>query len=170
MTRRNSIYKWSIYALALLPIWLLDSEILSFYPLLGVIPILLPLSTVAVGVLEGSVAGARFGFAVGLLWATAYPSGNGFRILALTLIGLFVGIVAEYVLSQNFWGYFLCSIGALGVWAVLQLCFALFLQMAPPTDLLRITTIEMFWTLCWTPVVYLPFYLVFKQVGGTKLA
>ena len=77
MTRRDQTHKWFVYALALIPVWLLDEFVLNRIPLFGVIPMLLPLAVVAVAVLEGSVAGAGFGMAVGILWELAYPGGFG---------------------------------------------------------------------------------------------
>ena len=68
MTRQDLIHKWAVYALALLPVWLLDSCILPRFPLFGVTPMLLPLALTAVAVLEGSGAGGGFGLAVGLVW------------------------------------------------------------------------------------------------------
>mgnify|MGYP000712518133 CR=1 FL=1 len=53
MTRRDQIHKWFVYALALIPVWLLDEFVLNRIPLFGVIPMLLPLAVVAVAVLEG---------------------------------------------------------------------------------------------------------------------
>ena len=38
MTRQDLIHKWAVYALALLPVWLLDSCILPRFPLFGVTP------------------------------------------------------------------------------------------------------------------------------------
>lgn len=73
MTRRDLIHKWLVYALGLLPLWLLDDYILPRYPLFGVTPMLLPVAAAAVAVLEGAYAGAGFGMAVGLLWELAYP-------------------------------------------------------------------------------------------------
>ena len=76
MTRQDLIHKWAVYALALLPVWLLDSCILPRFPLFGVTPMLLPLALTAVAVLEGSGAGGGFGLAVGLVCAaiTVSPS------------------------------------------------------------------------------------------------
>ena len=51
MTRRDLLYKWLIYALGLVPVWLLDAYILPRFPILGVTPVLLPASVVAVAVL-----------------------------------------------------------------------------------------------------------------------
>ena len=52
MTRQDLIHKWAVYALALLPVWLLDSCILPRFPLFGITPMLLPLALRAVAVLE----------------------------------------------------------------------------------------------------------------------
>ena len=49
MTRRDQLFKWAVYALGLLPVWVLDAFVLSRYPLFGVTPILLPVAT-ALGV------------------------------------------------------------------------------------------------------------------------
>ena len=59
MTRQDLIHKWAVYALALLPVWLLDSCILPRFPLFGITPMLLPLALTAVAVLDGlRIAGA----------------------------------------------------------------------------------------------------------------
>ena len=76
MTRRDQIHKWLIYALGLFLVWVLDAQILNRLPVLGTIPMLLPLAVVSVAVLEGAYAGAGFGLAVGLLasagWCSAW--------------------------------------------------------------------------------------------------
>src|SRR5699024_10834835 len=74
LTRRDLFHKWLIYALGLLPVWLLDAYLLPRYPLFGVTPMLLPLAVAAVAVSEGAYAGTGFGLAVGLLWEVAYPA------------------------------------------------------------------------------------------------
>ena len=58
MTRRDQLFKWAVYALGLLPVWVLDAFVLSRYPLFGVTPILLPVAAAAVAVLEGAAGGA----------------------------------------------------------------------------------------------------------------
>ena len=50
MTRRDLFHKWLFYALALVPVWLMDAQILPRLPLFGVTPMLLPLAAVAVAV------------------------------------------------------------------------------------------------------------------------
>ena len=117
MTRRDFIHKWFIYALGLVPIWLLDACILPRYPLWGSVPMLLPLAAAAVSVLEGAYAGTGFGLAVGLLWELAYPGGFGGMVFFLALAGMAMGAVSQYALSQSFAGCLICAAGLLACWS-----------------------------------------------------
>ena len=170
MTRQDLIHKWAVYALALLPVWLLDSCILPRFPLFGVTPMLLPLALTAVAVLEGSGAGGGFGLAVGLLWELAYPGGFGGLVFGMALAGMITGAVSQYALSQSFLSCLLCSAGVLGVLDGLRILRILFLQAETLDVLLQIAVPEVVLSLCWTPVVYWIFRRIYRRVGGTKLA
>jgi len=170
LTRQAFIRKWLSYALALVPVWLLDACILCRYPLFGVRPMLLPLAVVAVAVLEGSRAGAGFGLGVGLFWALAYASGKGAMVIGLTLVGLLAGAAVQYALSQTFLGCFLCSAGALAAIDLWRVAVRLFVRSAGLPSLLRVAVPEILWSLAWTPLVYLIFRAVYRRVGGTRLA
>ena len=170
MTRRDQIHKWFVYALGLLPVWILDEFILTRIPLLGVVPMLLPIAVVAVAVQEGALAGAGFGMAVGLLWELAYPGGFGGLVFGMTLAGAVTGAVSQYALSQSFLSTLLCSAGVLGAVDAARIMRALFVQMETPDVLLRVAAAEILLSLCWTPVIYLVFRFVYRRVGGTKLA
>ena len=170
MTRRDLIHKWSCYALALFAVWVMDLCVLPRYPLFGLTPMLLPLAAAAVSELEGARAGAGFGLAVGLVWALAYPGGLGWRVFGMTLAGMAVGAAAQYVLSQNFFSCLLCSGVVLGVLDGLQLIRALFIRLDTLDVLLRVAVPEVLLSLCWTPAVYALFHLIYRRVGGTRLA
>ena len=167
MTRRDLIHKWLVYALGLLPLWLLDDYILPRYPLFGVTPMLLPVAAAAVAVLEGAYAGAGFGMAVGLLWELAYPGGFGGLVLGMALAGMAIGALAQYALSQSFPGCLLCSAAMLDLLRVLR---GLITHAASLPALLQVAVPEFLYSLAWTPVVYLLFRAIFRRVGGTKLA
>ena len=170
MTRRDLIHKWLVYALGLLPLWLLDDYILPRYPLFGVTPMLLPVAAAAVAVLEGAYAGAGFGMAVGLLWELAYPGGFGGLVFGMALAGMVTGAVSQYALSQSFLSCLLCSAGVLGVLDSLRILRILFLQVETLDVLLQIAVPEVVLSLCWTPVVYWIFRRIYRRVGGAKLA
>ena len=170
MTRRDFIHKWTVYALGLLPVWLLDAYILPRVPLWGTVPMLLPLAAAAVAVLEGAYAGTGFGLAVGLLWELAYPGGFGGQVFFLALAGMAMGAVSQYALSQSFAGCLICSAGVLGLLDLLRVGLRLFINAAGLTALLQVAVPEFLWSLAWTPLVWLLFRFIYNRVGGTKLA
>ena len=170
MTRRDLIHKWAVYALGLLPVWVLDAYILSRYPLWGTSPMLLPLAVAAVAVLEGAYAGTGFGLAVGLLWELAYPGGFGGLVFYLALAGMAMGAVSQYALSQSFAGCLICSAGVLGVLDLLRVARGLLVDLASLSDLLQVAAPEFLWSLAWTPPVWLLFRAIYHKVGGNRLA
>ena len=170
MTRRDFFHKWFVYALGLLPVWVLDAYILPRYPLMGVSPVLLPLAAAAVAVLEGAYAGTGFGMAVGLLWELAYPGGFGGLVLYLALAGMIMGAVSQYALSQSFPGCLICSAGVLGLLDLLRVARGLLTNAANLPDLLQVAVPEFLWSIVWTPLIWLLFRAIYDRVGGTKLA
>ena len=170
MTRRDMIHKWLVYALGLLPVWLLDAYILPRYPLYGAAPLLLPLAAAAVAVLEGAYAGTGFGIGVGLLWELAYPGGFGGLVLFLALAGMAMGAASQYALNQTFIGCFICAAGVVGLLELLRIARGLLTNTAPLSALLQAAAPEFLWSLAWTPPVWLLFRAVYRRVGGTKLA
>ena len=131
MTTRDQIHKWFFYALGLFLVWVLDAQILNRLPVLGTIPMLLPLAVVSVAVLEGAYAGAGFGLAVGLLWELAYPGGFGGLVFGMALAGMITGAVSQYALSQSFLSCLLCSAGVLGCWTACGSCGSCFFRLRP---------------------------------------
>lgn len=169
MTRQDWLHKWSIYALALLPVWWLDAYVLSRYPVFGTGTILLPVAVTVVGVLEGIAGGAGFGLGAGLLWAT-YPGGGAIRVVLLVVAGMCTGAAAQYALAQTLLGCMLCSAGVLGALEGLRMLQELFFLQADLATLLRVAVPQLLWTLCWVPLVYALFGRVFRRVGGNRLA
>ena len=113
MTTKDFCIKWLAYTLALGLVWVVEAYFLSAIPLFGVKPMLLPLCAVAVAVLEGASGGAGFGLAVGLLFDATTPGIPGVTILLMVLLGLGLGLLAQYVLRQDLVGCFICSALAL---------------------------------------------------------
>lgn len=170
MTRRDLIHKWLVYALGLLPVWLLDAYILPRYPLYGASPMLLPLAAAAVAVLEGAYAGTGFGLGVGLLWELAYPGGFGGLVFFLALAGMVMGGVSQYALSQSFIGCLICAAGTVGLLELLRVARGLLTNAAPLSALLEAAAPEFLWSVAWTPLVWLLFRAICDRVGGTRLA
>jgi len=169
LTGQNNLFKWFTYALAMLPVWFIEAVLLRRVPLFGVFPMLLPLTAVAVAVLEGAVAGAGFGLMVGIVCDAVYFGTGGSMTLGLTLIGAGSGLVAQYGLRQNYWGFLLCSGGALTALDALRVLRRLFIGTAALVPLLRVAVPEVLWSLVFTPLIYMIFRFVHQRVGGTTL-
>lgn len=164
MTRHDFLVKWGVYALALLPVWFLESYILARYPLYGIKPMLLPLAVAAVAVLEGASGGAGFGLGVGLLGTAVYYQTGGSFVVLMTLLGLGTGLLTQYVLRQDFWGCLLCSALSLGILDVTRILPRLLYQRESLEAMLRVAGGEIAWSLVFTPLVYLIFLWVFRRV------
>ncbi len=164
MTTKDFLIKWTAYALALLPVWFGEAYFLSAFPLYGVKPMLLPLAAMTVATLEGAAAGAGFGLGVGLLFDALTPGVPGVMILVMSLLGLGAGLLAQYVLRQDFVGCCLTSVLALVCIDALRLGVRLLLGKAQMGPMLEVAGKEICWSLCFVPAVYFLFRWVFRRV------
>lgn len=168
MTRRDFIIKWTVHAVALLPLWLLELFVLPRLPVFGVSPMLLPLAAVAVAVLEGPASGAGFGLAVGVVWNATLYGAAGVPILGLALIGLAAGVAAQYALSQTLAGCFLCSAAALALIDGGRILWGL-ASGDPIGAMLRVAAGEILWSLVFVAPVYFIFRWVHSRTQTSTL-
>lgn len=164
MTTKDFSIKWLAYALALLPVWFAQAFLVNRFPLFGVIPSLMPLAAVAVAVLEGASAGAGFGLAVGVLFDTMETGSAGWMTLALALVGLCAGLLAQYVLRQDLLGCLVCSFLALMAVDAVRILAGLLTGRAALSAMAAVAGREIAWSLCFVPAVYLLFRWVFRRV------
>ena len=143
MTQRDFLTKWLIYGLALLPVWFLETYVLSRISIFGVSPTLLPLAAITVAVLEGGASGAGFGLAVGVICDAVYGT-NGAMTLSLTLLGAAAGITAQSLVRQNLVG---CVLAAL----------------------LRVAVPEFLFSIIFVPLIYAIFHWVWSRTQFATL-
>ena len=132
--------------------------------MLGVAPTLLPVAAVTVAVLEGAVAGAGFGLAVGVLCDAVCYGGWGGMTLGLCLLGWGAGAAAQYALRRSFGGCLLCSAGGLAVIGAGRVVQGLFTGLAPLPALLRVAVPELLWSLCFVCLLYPWFSWVRRRI------
>ncbi len=162
MTRQDCIIKWLLYGLSVLPVWWLELYVLGNFPVFGVTPLLLPLAVVAVALHEGAVGGAGFGLCVGILCNSLYDGTGGIMTLALTLVGMGVGLMTQYVLSQTLWGQLLTSAMTMGLLSGGQMLVYWFGDMATLSVLLGVAIPEIFVSLLYVFLLY-PYYVWVKK-------
>ncbi len=164
MTRRDFLMKWLVYALALIPILILNLFLFPRIPLFGTIPALFPVAAITVAVLEGPVGGAGFGLFVGILADALIPGVPGTMTLALSLLSACSGAAARYGVHQNLVGSLICS-GSSLLLINLARVLVLFLRNTAPLGPLLLTAAgEIFWSLVFLPLVYGIFLWVFHRV------
>ena len=164
MTRQDFLIKWGVYALALLPVWFCEVYILNRIPVLGVIPMLLPLAAVCVAVLEGATAGAGFGLFVGMLCDAVYFNADGAMTVVVCLIGVGAGALAQYLLRQNLLGCLLCSLLALAAMDGVRILTRLFWGDWELGAMLSLAGREILLSLIFVFPVYALFLWVYRRV------
>ena len=169
MTTRDQLLKWLCYALGVLPVWLAETQILNRVPLFGVIPVLLPLAAVAVALWEGARCGAVFGLCLGVIADATYPGAPGGMTLGLCLMGFVTGAVSQYGVRQTFVGYALCAGVSMGILELGRIAWCLFTQLGPLPAVALVAVKEGLWSLCFIPLIYPLFKLIYLKVGGQRL-
>lgn len=169
MTTQDQVHKWALYALGLLPIWIAETMILNRIPLLGVIPVLLPLAAVAVALWEGAGPGALFGLGVGILADAVYPGTPGGMTFGLCLLGWLTGAVSQYGVRQSLVGYLLCAAIDMGILELVRFAWCMFTRLGTPQAVALVALKEGLWSLCFSPFIYLLFKLIYQKVGGERL-
>lgn len=152
MTRRDFMWKWLSYGVALILVTIVNYNVLTLLPLHAV-PLLLPAMAVAVGILEGAASGAGFGIAAGLMLSAA-THGSLLWVAGLSLLGMVCGLLTQYVLRRDFVGFLLASLVAGLLREGVQLGVRLLGGAAGPEALLRVAVPEFLWTIVFAIPVY----------------
>ena len=152
LTRRDLMWKWLAYGLSLALVTVINYCVLNQLPL-GAIPVLLPVTAVAVGVLEGPKSGAGYGMAAGIVMAAA-THGSMAWVFLLCVLGWICGLLALYVLRRDFVGYLLACLVAGLLYEAGQVLPRLVSGAAGLPVLLRVAGLEYLWTAAFAIPVY----------------
>ncbi len=164
MTLQKTIIKWLVYAIGLLPILILNQFVLPWIPIFGIVPTLLPLAAISVAVLEGPVAGAGYGLAVGLVYAGLMPGKAVAMIFALPLLSLCTGLLTRYRLRQNFFSALLCSFGSLVIVDLVRILRLVQQGKGPVPVMFRIAGLEILFSLIFLILVYAIYRWISRRV------
>ena len=164
MTTQDFLIKWGVYGLALQPVWFCQGFVLNRLPFLPLTPMLLPLAAVCVAVLEGAVAGAGFGLAVGVLCDAVYFGTNGAMTVGVCVVGMAAGALAQYLLRQNLLGCLLCSLLALAAMDGVRILTRLFWGDWELGAMLSLAGREILLSLIFVFPVYALFLWVYRRV------
>lgn len=163
MTRQDFIWKWLSYGVLLVIVTALNYQGLTLLPL-GAVPLLLVTLAIAVGVLEGPAAGAGFGIAAGVM-QMAVTHGHVLWVCALPFVGWLCGLITQYVLRQDFIGYWLSCLAAMLAYDGGQVGLRWLRGTAELPLLLRVAVPEYLWTVAFAIPVYLMCRFCHRRFG-----
>lgn len=157
MNGQRFMKTWAGYALAFLPLLVLQGLVFPRLHFPSATPLLLPLCVAMLAVREGTSAGAGYGLFVGFF---AMLLGEGSSMIFLfSLLGAGIGVIFRYGLQRDFFGCFLGSILALSLLALLRMSALAIRDGASFFALLPIAASELLWSMLFFPLVFFLYYL-----------
>lgn len=156
MTVYDRILRWITHGGMLLLIFGAERLIFSRLPILGVVPVLLPLALAAAATLEESRFGAAFGMVAGMLCTV---SGSGFWVIPLcAAAGFGLGLLTRYALRQDLVGHLLGCAALLLARMVWCVGTRLLTGAADLPALLRVAVPEF----CYSLALAAPVYFIYR--------
>ncbi len=167
-----------VYGLLLAAVLVLQNQIVSRVPVLGVRPLLLPAFVVAVALFEGGVWGGVLGLAAGYFADFSYADHVVLFTITLSALGFFTGVLGKYMLHRGFISYVAMVLLALTVVTFCQMFrflfladedqrtfHALYIAGAAYWPVLRTGLIQVIWSL----ILSLPLYFPCKIIAARPM-
>ncbi len=162
--QRRSIYKWSLYALVLLVLSVLQDVVLCRVRVFGATTDLVPCVIFLICVLEGGEGGAVFALVSSLLYVYSGTAPGPYCMVFLVIFALGISIFRQAYLQSGFGAAFLCTaVGMLAYEGGVYL-MGLFLGLTMPERWVGFLVTGGL-TLVAVPILY-PLLLRTQSIGG----
>jgi len=161
MKRRTLIASIILHALLIVTVYILQGIIFPYIRINGLVPLLLPIVTTGVAVRQGRTVGGIVGLFSGLLCDISFNEPVGLFMVVLTLMGIFVGALADTVLTRGFGAFILCCIAVLAFAAFVQM-FSLLMFVGVQPSLLLMTAL---WQTVYSLVFAFPIWFFVRVIG-----
>lgn len=156
--------KWSLYALLLVVLSVVQDVLLSPVRLLGATTELVPCGIFLICIIEGTQSGSIFALVSGLLYLFSGTPAGPYSMVAITVLSVAVCIFRQAYLQEGFPAALLCCAVAMTVYELVNFSFGLFLALTPPSRFhgFLITTVL---SLIAVPILY-PILKAINAIGG----
>ena len=136
-----------IYGLILAVTVLLQIYVFSRISLLGVKPMFIPVTLVAIGMFKDGLWGGVFGAVAGLLCDMASSDTTVLYTIVFTAVGFLAGLAGQELINRRLYSYLIASVAALALTAFCQ-CLRLWLYRGtPPLSMLSTAGLQVLWSL-----------------------
>ena len=162
--QRKQVLKWSLYALSLLVLSLLQDVVLCNFRLNGATTELVPVAIFLICVLEGTERGSVFALVASTLYLFSGTAAGPHAMVFITVLAVLVCILRQSFLQKTFSSVCLCLILATVCYEALVFAVALFLGNTYPQRLVGFA-ITTGLSLLAVPVLY-PIFVAISSIGG----
>jgi rod shape-determining protein MreD len=138
MNRRAKVVSVILHVLLIVVVYVFQSMIFPYIPVFGLYPLLLPITSTGIAVYGGCNAGGIAGLFAGMLCDVSLNQPTGVFMVLLTLTGLFIGALADTIMTRGFVTFFLSCVGILVLSAFIQIFPFLLFSTVPQAALLNI--------------------------------
>lgn len=129
--QQKTVLKWSIYALILVVLSVLQDSLLSHVRLLGATTEPVPCAIFLICVLEGTQNGSVFSLIAGTLYLFSGTAPGPYSMVAITFLSVGVCIFRQAYLQESFPAAMLCVAIAMVLYVLVNFAFGLFLGLTP---------------------------------------
>lgn len=114
--QRQALLKWTLYALLLLALSLLQDVVLSRFRLFGATTDLIPCAIILICIIEGSQKGSLFALISSCLYVFSGSAAGAYCLILITFLAIFVCIFRQGYLQKGFAAAMLCTFFAVAVY------------------------------------------------------
>lgn len=132
-----------------------QNSILDKISVLGVRAMFLPVVAVAIGFFEGGVWGVAFGLLLGLFTDMSIGGGSVLFVVFMPIMGFAAGLLTTFFLTKRFVAFFIISLAALAISALLQSFGILVFSDTDPLPVLITGALQTLWSL---PMIFAVFF------------
>jgi len=142
-------------------VFVFQGMIFPYLRLAGLAPLLLPIASTGVAVYEGRVAGGVMGIFSGIFCDVSFNEPTGVFTVLLTFTGLFIGTLADTVITRGFATYFLSCVAVLSISAFVQMFPIMFFEGVPPAQLMATAL----WQTVYSLIFSIPIWFSVRALG-----
>ena len=162
--QQKTVLKWSLYAILLVIISVVQDVLLSPVRLLGATTELVPCVIFLICLLEGSQSGSIFSLIASLLYLFSGTAPGPYSMVAITFLSIGVCIFRQAFLQESFLAVLLCCAVAMVLYELVNFAFGLFLALTPFSRIYGFLTTAAL-SLLAVPLLY-PLLKSISAIGG----
>ena len=162
--QRGALLKWSLYALLLLVLSILQDVVLCRFRLFDATSELLPCAIVLITIIEGSHAGSLFALVSSCLYVFSGAAPGEYSLVLITFLAVLVCIFRQGYLQKGFAAAMLCTGFAVVVYEAATFAIGLVLGLTFPARWIGFAVTACF-SLVAAPILY-PIISSINAIGG----